>query len=206
MLESPSEQLHKGPEANGMDAKQGGERLGMALFRVMRATVFHDPPMPEMDALPMAQLRLLMTLNHLRDAPMKEFSEVMQVSQSTVTQLADKLTRRGLAERHADPDDRRIMRLRLSETGLALVEAGERERRETLSAICRALSAEQQAEIAGALTILAETAEAVRAAQGRPIPPMPMPRFSESGQAANAEAPRSTLDLMSRRVRGTSGK
>ena len=208
MPKNPQEQPHTGDGANPVDAAAERESapLSMALFRVMRATVFHDPPVPEMDALPLAQLRLLMTLHRLRDAPMKDFSEEMQVSQSTVTQLADKLARRGLAERHADPDDRRVARLRLSESARAMMEATDRERRETLTAICRALPAGRQSEIVAALTTLAETAEAVRAAQGRPVPPMRPPRISEDGEQTPAEAPRPALDLMSRRVRGTSGK
>ena len=185
------------------EANSEGLSLGAALFRVMRATVFHNLPAPELEVLPMAQLRLLMTLHHLRDATMKEFSEAMQVSQSTVTQLADKLARRGLAERHADPADRRIARLRLTETALAMMETGDRERRETLDAICRALPAGRQAEIVAALTALAEAAEAVRATQGRPVPPMTPPRFSQNGQPENAEPPQ-MMDLMSRRVRGKS--
>ncbi len=178
----------------------------MALFRVMRATVFHDAPVPEMDALPLAQLRLLMTLHRLRDAPMKDFSEEMQVSQSTVTQLADKLTRRGLAERHADPDDRRIARLRLTPAAQSLMDAADRGRRETLDAICAALPAGRQSEIEASLMTLAETAEAVRAAQGRPVPPLRPPRFSEDGQIPESEAPPPALDLMSRSVRGKSDK
>ena len=205
MPELDPAKLNNDPEraATDADADCEGAALGMALFRVMRATVFHSPPAPELEALPMAQLRLLMTLHRLRDATMKDFSEEMQVSQSTVTQLADKLTRRGLAERRADPDDRRIARLRLTETALKIMEAGDRERRETLDTICRALPAGHQAEIIAALTSLAETAEAVRAAQGRPVPPLPPPRFLKGGEAENAEPPQ-VVDLMSRRARGKS--
>ena len=203
MPEPDRAKSHKDFKAGPPDADGAGASLGMALFRVMRATVFHSLPAPELEALPMAQLRLLMTLHRLRDATMKDFSEEMQVSQSTVTQLADKLTRRGLAERHADPDDRRIARLRLTETALKIMESGDQERRETLDTICRALPAGRQAEIVASLTALAEAAEAVRSAQGRPVPPMPPPRFLEGGQAENAEPPQ-VMDLMSRRVRGKS--
>ncbi len=62
--------------------------LGHALFRVMRTLVFDDKPVPELDALPLAQLRLLMSVYYGPNSTMKDFSERLNVSQSTVTQLA----------------------------------------------------------------------------------------------------------------------
>src|SRR5579871_3593024 len=85
------------------EAGQGDPPLGRAFFRVMRAVMFDDPPLPELDALPLAQLRLLWTIHFQADATMKDYSERLGVSQSTVTQLADRLVRRGLVERQADP-------------------------------------------------------------------------------------------------------
>ena len=179
-----------------------------AFFRVLRAMVFADPPRPELDALPLAQLRLLMTLHRMRDATMKEFSEQMQVSQSTVTQLADKLTRRGLAERHADEADRRVVRLRPSAEALEILDEAARERRETNHAIYAALSAVQRTETLRALETLGETAEAVRAAQGKPLPPLRPPGSGNASSRKNdgPELPQPVMDLMSRRVRGKAAK
>src|SRR5947209_1862858 len=76
--------------------------LGRALFRVSRALFFEEKPVPELIALPMAQLLLLWTVRFSPDATMKDCSERLSVSQSTVTQLADQLVKRGFVERLAD--------------------------------------------------------------------------------------------------------
>ena len=175
--------------------------LGHALFRVMRAIMFHDPPVPELDALPLSQLRLLMMVHKMRDATMKDFSEIMQVSQSTVTQLADRLVQHGLIERHSDTNDRRIVRLRTSPAGKSLMAGVDEERRATLDSICHALSAEQQAQIVTALEALGTAAEAIRSAQGRPVPPLHH-TGPDDGEDEAQENSQSVVDLMSRRVRG----
>src|ERR1051326_4791352 len=86
------------PNGRGSDKWSGQPPLGRALFRVMRAMVFDDRPAAELDALPLAQLRLLWVVHFCQDATMKDFSERLGVSQSTVTQLADRLVKRNLVD------------------------------------------------------------------------------------------------------------
>src|SRR5258708_4896152 len=114
--------------------------LGRALFRVMSAIMFDDRPAAELDALPLAQLRLLWAVHYSHEANMKDFSERLCVSQSTVTQLADRLVTRGLVDRLADASDRRVVRLRISKAGQELLGEADRERKRTLQAVWEALS------------------------------------------------------------------
>src|SRR5882672_5253483 len=90
----------------GIDLTEPEPPLEHALFRVMRALVFDDRPVPELDALPLAQLRLLMSVYYGPNSTMKDFSERLNVSQSTVTQLAERLVKRGLVVRRMDANDR----------------------------------------------------------------------------------------------------
>jgi DNA-binding MarR family transcriptional regulator len=167
--------------------------------------MFEETPVPELDALPLAQLRLLWTVHHAPDATMKNFSERLGVSQSTITQLADRLVRRGFVERHADPEDRRVVRLRTSAAGQAVLERAETQHRQTHLTVWNALSPQQQRDVMHGLDVLARTAEAMRAAEGRPLPPWPergAPCSSETSASSEPAEAQPVVDLMARRVRG----
>lgn len=176
--------------------------LGKALFRVMRAMVFDDTPLPELDALPMAQLRLLWSVQHGAGSTMKDYSERLRVTQSTVTQLAERLVRRGLVERFHDETDRRIVRLRLSADGRVLLERADRTRRETMHGVWTELSALGQDQIMSCLETLAHTAEMVRLKQGRPVIPWPGFDADEGVPEHNGDSAQPVVDILSRRVRG----
>ena len=49
-----------------------------------------------------------------------ELARAAELNPGAMTRLIDKLIERGLVERHADPDDRRVVRIRLSEQGEAI--------------------------------------------------------------------------------------
>lgn len=185
----------------------GEPPLGRALHRVMRALMFKEPPIPELDALPLAQLRLLWTVHHTPDATMKDFSERLSVSQSTVTQLADRLVRRGLIERHADPEDRRVVRLRTSPAGRAILGRAEADHQQTHRAVWESLTVQEQQAVIQGLEVLARAGEALRAAQGYPLPACDEPPASNRAADVGASEPgqaQPVVDLMARRVRGQS--
>ncbi len=177
--------------------------LGRALFRVMRALVFEDKPLAELDALPLAQLRLLMAVYYGPDATMKDFSERLSVSQSTVTQLAERLVRKGFIERRADSNDRRVVRLHTSAYGQTIVGQADALRKATLRKVWDSCHQHEQVKLILALDMLGELGEKVRAAEGRPLRPMPeaLPgQKDESGTAAQEQT--NPVNLMTRRVRG----
>lgn len=176
--------------------------LARALMRVMRATIFAQPPQPEMDALPMAQMRLLWMVFHMPDSTMKEFSERLEVSQSTVTQLAERLVRRGLIHRFHDSKDRRLVRLSLTPQGQSLLETCVAETHETLQNIWNRLTPEEKNKVIEGLEILGNRAEEYRVEQGR----LPLAWHEEASQASSSDATdpvaQPLVDLMARRVRG----
>ncbi len=181
--------------------------LGPALMRVMRALFFEEKALPELEALPQSQLRLLFAIGFIPDGTMKEFSERLCVSQSTVTQLADRLVRRGLVERSADPADRRLVRMHPSLVGRDILDRADRARRLTLEAVWTILTQEQRSEVVHGLHALGNAAESVREALGRPLLPWPpRGRLSEDSDRINNDIAdtRQVVDLMARRVRGRS--
>lgn len=182
-----------------------GAPLGFALLRVNRSMIFENQPLPELSALPIAQLRLLWTVRHLEDATMKDFSERLQVSQSTVTQLADQLVRRKFIERNADLHDRRVVRLKLSEFGKSILAQDEKKHEEMFEEVWGKLSHDERLQVMTGLSLLGDAAERVLTEKGRPLkhyfaPPVPM----EGERAGENPSPQPVLDLMTRRVRGQS--
>jgi DNA-binding MarR family transcriptional regulator len=71
----------------------------------------------EFDLFP-PQLLVLKTLDHPR--PMREVAATMGCDSSNLTGITDRLEERGLVMRTADPDDRRVKRLVLTDDGKRL--------------------------------------------------------------------------------------
>jgi DNA-binding MarR family transcriptional regulator len=64
--------------------------------------------------------------------PMRALAEALDVSQASATGIVDRMEQRGLVERRRDEDDRRIVRVALSDEGRRLVDGLARERHEHL--------------------------------------------------------------------------
>jgi DNA-binding MarR family transcriptional regulator len=167
--------------------------------------VFEQRPLPELNALPMAQLRLLWAVRFHPGSTMKDLSERLGVSQSSVTELANRLVRRNLIARLPDPEDRRVIRLSPSDFGREILERADAERRAMAQDTWDRIACEEQPQVLQGLQILARAAEAVRAERGTPLPPMPdsvqAPRRQQN-EGDSAAQPQSVVDIMARRVRG----
>jgi DNA-binding MarR family transcriptional regulator len=179
--------------------------IGRAFHRVMRAIIFDDPPDPELDALPLAQLRLLWTVHYAPDATMKDFSERLGVSQSTVTQLAERLVRRGLIDRKADAADRRVVRLHVSDIGSQLLMEASGRQQETFRNVWARIDSAHRTVVLHGLELLGDAAEAFRAEQGPLSPPLSLSAEPHDEMSPSAvETGQPVLDLMARRIRGKS--
>jgi DNA-binding MarR family transcriptional regulator len=66
------------------------------------------------------------------------------VSQPSMTQLIQRLERQGLVTRLADPDDRRVALVAITQAGQALLDDRKRTRRERLAVLLATLSSEQE--------------------------------------------------------------
>ncbi len=178
--------------------------FGKAFFLLMRSIVFDAKHHPELDMLPLAQLRLLWTVRGFPNGTMKDNSERLMVSQSTVTQLADRLVKRGLIERAADPADRRVIRLRMSQYGIDLMEMVDTPRRQTTLLVWERLSPEEREQVLQVFHHVTAIAEQVREEIQRPMPPLP-DKWMEGDDTSEREGSSNTssvVDLMSRPVRG----
>ncbi|MDB5685819.1 MAG: transcriptional regulator, MarR family [Rhizorhabdus sp.] len=68
------------------------------------------------------QWRMLLVLARLDGPSQSEVAELLEVERITLCRMVDRLAEAGLVERRADPTDRRIWRLHLTEKSRPLVE------------------------------------------------------------------------------------
>lgn len=68
-----------------------------------------------------AQWRALMVLARNEGATQSELAELVEVERITLCRLVDRLTDAGLVERRADPKDRRVWRLHLTDHARTMV-------------------------------------------------------------------------------------
>jgi DNA-binding MarR family transcriptional regulator len=95
----------------------------------------------------------------------RDLATFLGVGASAVTPLVDRLVEHGYATRHEDAIDRRILRVRATPSGLALLERLDTGRREELTEIVSRIDTANLPVVERALALLIEAAEQVVAEQ-----------------------------------------
>src|SRR6266511_960533 len=134
---------------------------------IMRRLFTAPPEQSPLWDLPVPQIRALHMLRR-GDRTMREVAGCLGVAMSTATQLGDRLEVLGLVVRRADPADRRVVRLTLTEAGGAALAELDRQRRERISAAMDRLSAAEQEAVLTGLRLLERAAQ-----EGVPAPEPP---------------------------------
>lgn len=91
----------------------------------------------------MTQLHVISMLDRHGEMPMSRLAEMIDVSLSNATGLVDRMEERGYLDRARVPDDRRVVLVRLSETGRRLLEDIEVLRTEMLRTVLDRLDTDQ---------------------------------------------------------------
>lgn len=76
----------------------------------------HRPPAAHLQ-LTLGQLECMRTIGYLGSPSMTELSRALRLRPSTVTGLVDALIEQGQVQRLQDPDDRRVVRVELTDRG-----------------------------------------------------------------------------------------
>lgn len=151
-------------------------------------------------------MRQYAALHGIRDGATSpgELARLWQVTPAVITGIVDRLERRGLVRREPDPDDRRRLRLALTEKGLAANDAVEQALTADLAAQLAKVPAAQRAELSRSLDLLHRT---FAAADGHCPLPAPlnadddMPGWNDDDEAArmspSESAPAASRDLVS---------
>jgi DNA-binding MarR family transcriptional regulator len=110
--------------------------------------------------LTLTQIKLL---HHLEEAStpltLKEGAELVKVSLPAASRLVDDLVRRGFAERHEDPEDRRMKRVTLTDDGHAVIRRLNAARLSGLEEFTEQLTDPEREQLQAALSKLLERPE-----------------------------------------------
>jgi len=115
-----------------------------------------------------AQWRVLISLARVDGPTQSELAELLDVERITLCRMVDRLADAGMVERRADPADRRVWRLHLTERAMPLVEELSAIAIEMEEDMLEPLSTEQRAILTELLTTVREH---LREADDRVEPP-----------------------------------
>jgi DNA-binding MarR family transcriptional regulator len=113
-----------------------------------------DDPASEM---PLRQLRVCLLLFD-RPHSMSELSRELGVSQSAITQIADRLEAARMVTRGEVGDDRRVRRVQLTPRAQKMMRLREESRIERIADFLRSMTAEHRSDVLAALEALREAA------------------------------------------------
>ncbi|HZP25987.1 MAG TPA: MarR family transcriptional regulator [Dehalococcoidia bacterium] len=115
--------------------------------------------------LTMPQLRLLFILRVEDNIPVSSLAEQMRVAPSTISGLTDRLVRENLIYRRDDPNDRRVVRICLTDEGRSAIDQIDAMSRAHLREVFSRMSEESLLQLTRLLEELLEAEAAVEAQQ-----------------------------------------
>ena len=113
----------------------------------------------------MAQLHILYTLQRNGEMTMSRLAEVLNVSLSSATGLVDRIAERGFVERSHPPEDRRLVRIRVTPEGTRMLEEIDAVSDDLLRIVLGRLG---RTQLAGVRQALADLRVALDTAVGQP--------------------------------------
>ena len=119
-----------------------------ALMRDLRAAVADRFAVHGMS---MSQFHVLSQLERQGPISMSRIAEFLDVSMPNASGLVDRMVERGLVERVGDPEDRRVVLVKLTSAGLAALEAAEGIKLDRIRTVCERLDDGQLTKISDAI-------------------------------------------------------
>jgi DNA-binding MarR family transcriptional regulator len=107
----------------------------------------------------MAQLHIMFTLQRSGEMPMSRLADVLNVSDSNATGLIDRLEERGFIERRRVPTDRRVVLVRVTADGEAMLREVDALSDELLRSVLTRLPVSQLRGVAHAISALREAVD-----------------------------------------------
>lgn len=106
----------------------------------------------------LTQYRSLVVLASRGPQGVAALAEAVAVTPPTASRLVDRLIKKGLVRRRTDRNDRRQVRIALTEPGRALIEAVSKRRRREIAELLSTIAPETQRSVVDALAQLAAVA------------------------------------------------
>lgn len=140
-----------------MDSSDADGVLAEQLLRVTRRLQRIQSRQLEPMGITPAQFRLLRTVAHYDGPPrMADLAQRLDVVPRAVTTLVDGLEASGRVRRAPDPDSRRVVRIEITEEGLATLRSLRDARRAAAEEILTPLTADQREVLGGLLSALVD--------------------------------------------------
>ena len=105
------------------DPRSWANRVGLAMLRFQNRLERRAAETLAPHGLTLPQFDVLATLSHGEGITQQELAERMLVSKGNVVGIIDRTAAAGWVERRADPDDRRVNRLHLTDAGRQILAA-----------------------------------------------------------------------------------
>jgi DNA-binding MarR family transcriptional regulator len=106
----------------------------------------------------LTQYRSLVVLASRGPQTMATLAEAVAVTTPTASRLCDRLVKKGLVRRRTDRNDRRQVRIALTDTGRQLIDTVSTRRRQEITDLLASIPPKTQRSVATALAQLAESA------------------------------------------------
>src|SRR4051812_6010146 len=132
-----------------------------ALRTVVRNLLSVDDSMMD---LPLRQFKVCLSL-YRQSRSMSEISRELKLSPSAVTQVSDRLERRGLIERIFQDEDRRVRKLRLTRKGQQLVRSREQKQLRRIATALDTLTTSEVGQVMTGLETLARSCTATESTE-----------------------------------------
>ena len=116
---------------------------------------------PEELELTLGQLECLHAISRLEAPSMSDLSRELDLPPSSVTGIVDRLVTAGKVERRSDPDDRRVVRVVLTDRGRSDRNRHRRLRRKRLGGLLEKLTEEELNALREALELVARAADRI---------------------------------------------
>jgi DNA-binding MarR family transcriptional regulator len=119
-------------------------------------------------AFSLIHLMVLTTIEAEGPRSMGGIAEALDVSVASTTGIVDRMERRGLVERSQATADRRVVIVRLTDRGRAVVQEVDARRRQRLQSVVARLTVRQRAGLLAGMRAMRRAAEELRAEQSAP--------------------------------------
>lgn len=113
------------------------------------------------DRVDLVQLRILVVLATRGAASLKDLADVTGLHLTRASRACDRLVGKKLITRSDDPEDRRVLQLRLTSAGEAVVEAVMDARRDAIAPVLARMSTTRRTELVRALRAFTEASHGV---------------------------------------------
>lgn len=93
---------------------EASDELYTLLLCLNRKVFSHDDVIKRL-SIPPSHAKVIFHLNHKKEASVSEIARDLSISKSNMTPIIDKLIKENLVERFNDPNDRRVIRIRVTQ-------------------------------------------------------------------------------------------